>query len=92
LPAQLFEAGLAVVVLLGSTQVASRLRFDGALFLCALAGYAAGRWMLEPTRETVDRAGRWSLNRSISITLLALAATLFLFLWVSRSGAAFAKG
>ena len=92
LPAQLFEAGLAGVVLLGSVQVASRLRFDGALFLCALAAYAAGRWMLEPTRETVDRAGRWSLNRSISVALMALAATVFLFLWVSRIGAAPANG
>ena len=74
------------------TAVASRLRFDGALFLCALAAYAAGRWMLEPTRETVDRAGRWSLNRSISVALMALAATVFLFLWVSRIGAAPANG
>ena len=92
LPAQLFEAGLAVVVLLGSIQVAGRLRFDGALFLCALAAYAAGRWLLEPTRETIDRAGRWSLNRSISAALMALAAAVFLFLWVSRSGAAPANG
>jgi phosphatidylglycerol:prolipoprotein diacylglycerol transferase len=92
LPAQLFEAGLAVVVLLGSIQVASRLRFDGGLFLSALAAYAAGRWMLEPTRETVDRAGRWSLNRGISAALMALAAAVFLFLWVSRSGAAPVSG
>jgi len=88
LPAQLFEAGLALAVLFGCLQVADRLRFDGALFLSSLAAYAAGRWMLEPTRETVDRAGRWSLNRSLSAALGALAVTVLLFLWVSRSGAA----
>jgi prolipoprotein diacylglyceryltransferase len=86
LPAQLFEAGLAVLILLGSSQVASRLQFEGSLFLCSLAAYAAGRWMLEPARETIDRAGRWSLNRVISAALVVLAATVFLFLGVLRSG------
>lgn len=88
LPAQLFEAALAILVLLGSIQVARRFPFNGSVFLCSLTGYAAGRWMLEPARETIDRAGRWSLNRIISAALVVLAATAFLFLYVLRSGAA----
>jgi phosphatidylglycerol---prolipoprotein diacylglyceryl transferase len=84
LPAQLFEAGLAGGVLLGSIEIANRLPFEGSLFLSSLAGYAGGRWILEPTREIIDRAGRWSLNRIISAALLVIAATVFVFLWVLR--------
>jgi phosphatidylglycerol---prolipoprotein diacylglyceryl transferase len=88
LPAQLFEAGLAGVVLLVSVVMAGRLAFDGSLFFISLAGYGAGRWMLEPTRETIDRARGVSLNRVISAGLVVLATTAFLFLGILRSAAA----
>jgi phosphatidylglycerol:prolipoprotein diacylglycerol transferase len=91
LPAQLFEACLAALILPGSIQAANRIRLDGALFLCSLAAYAAGRWMLEPTRETIDRAGGWSLNRIVSAALVVVAATAVLSLWVAKGGAAAAS-
>jgi len=82
IPTRLLEAGLALLVLLGTAAIPRRLPFDGSLFLGALAAYAGGRWMLEPARETIDRIGRWSLNRMISASLFGLAASLFLFLWI----------
>jgi phosphatidylglycerol---prolipoprotein diacylglyceryl transferase len=90
LPAQAFEAGLAAALLLGSTRLSARLPFTGSLFLFALAGYGGGRWMLEPTRQTIDRAGRWSLNRIISAAFVVLATTAFLFMWTLQRAAAHA--
>ena len=83
LPSQLFEAGLAGLVLWGSIRVAGRLPFDGSLFFSSLASFGAGRWMLEPTRDTIDRIGGVSPNRVISAGLVALALTGFVWLLFS---------
>jgi phosphatidylglycerol---prolipoprotein diacylglyceryl transferase len=85
LPAQLFEAGLAALLLPVCLQAAEWLPVPGVLFFSALAGYASGRWMLEPTRETIDRVGQWSLHRMISAALVGLAATGFVCIWILRS-------
>jgi phosphatidylglycerol:prolipoprotein diacylglycerol transferase len=78
IPAQLLEAALALLILPGAYAVSRRFPFDGSLFLSSLVAYAAGRWTLEPVRDTIDRIGPWSLNRVISAGLVGLAATVFL--------------
>jgi phosphatidylglycerol:prolipoprotein diacylglycerol transferase len=88
LPTQLFEAGLAALLLLCSFMVSGRLPFEGSFFLCALAAYGGGRWMLETTRETIDRIGQWSLNRTISASFVVLATMVLLLKWILGSPAA----
>ncbi|HYW41782.1 MAG TPA: prolipoprotein diacylglyceryl transferase family protein [Bryobacteraceae bacterium] len=85
-PAQLLEAALACALLLGASLAWNRLPFDGALFLSALATYAAARWALEPIRETVDRIGPVSLNRAISASLVALSWVGLLLGWSHKRG------
>jgi phosphatidylglycerol:prolipoprotein diacylglycerol transferase len=80
LPTQLLEAGLAVVLLLGSVVVWSRLPFHGALFLCNLALFGIARCGLESTRETVDRIGRLRLDRTISVGLVTLSVASLMFI------------
>ena len=83
-PTQALEAGLAALLLAASGWLKDFLRFQGSLFLFALIAYGAGRWYLEPTRETVDRAGGMSLNRAISGALATLAAGSFVVVWLWR--------
>ncbi|HMD99138.1 MAG TPA: prolipoprotein diacylglyceryl transferase family protein [Terriglobia bacterium] len=73
IPAQILEAGLAAALLLGSMAAWNRLPGKGALFLGALAAYAAGRWWLESTKETIDRIGSLSLHRAISAALVVFS-------------------
>ena len=80
-PAQLLEAGLAVVVLTGSFAAQKWFPANGVLFLTALAGYGAARWWLESTRETIDRIGQLNLHRTISAALLVLSLTTLAILW-----------
>jgi len=86
-PAQPLEAGLAVVVLIGSFAAQKWFPADGVLFLTALAGYGAGRWWLESTRETIDRVGPLNLHRAISAALVALSlASLAIIWWHAPAG------
>jgi prolipoprotein diacylglyceryltransferase len=84
----LLEAGLAGLVLIASIRVNGVFPFHGSLFFTSLASYGTGRWLLEPTRETIDRIGRVSLNRMISAGLVVLAAMAFLLLHISQITAA----
>jgi phosphatidylglycerol:prolipoprotein diacylglycerol transferase len=86
LPSQLFEAGLAVVLLLGSVLAWDRLPFDGALFLGNVAAYALARWGLELTRESSDRVGGVRLSGAISVGLVLLSAGSFLVISLLGSG------
>jgi hypothetical protein len=81
-PTQLFEAALAVSILLGIVKVSARLPFEGSLFLSSAVVYGGGRWMLEANRETIDRVGKCSLNRMISAAVVVTAATVLLWLWI----------
>ena len=49
-PTQLLEVFLAVVLLCGATIASARTLHPGELFLSVLAGYAAGRLILQPLR------------------------------------------
>jgi phosphatidylglycerol---prolipoprotein diacylglyceryl transferase len=84
IPAQLLEAALAAVLLLGAVVVWNRLPFDGALFLFAVAAYGTGRWGLELTRETIDRVGPVSLNQALSAAFVAVSMASFLLGWLGR--------
>ncbi len=86
LPTQLLEAGLGAMLLLGSILAWNRLPFDGALFLLNVAGYGIGRWGLEVTRERMDRVGTVSLQRAISVGLVAVAIGTFLLIWLLGPG------
>jgi len=87
LPFPLFEACLAALTLAVAVQFLGK-AFGGTLFLASLAMYGTGRWMLEPTREKVDRVGGWSVHRMISAILVGLAVTTVLFLWALHSTSA----
>jgi phosphatidylglycerol:prolipoprotein diacylglycerol transferase len=71
LPFPFFEAGVAALTLALCIKL-----FDkspaGCLFLGALAMYASGRWLFEPTREKVDRLRGWSVHRMISVVLIVV--------------------
>jgi len=56
LPTQCMEAAWAGVLLAAAFALRSRAPFPGALFLCVLLGYGAGRLVLQWTRES-KRAG-----------------------------------
>ncbi len=86
LPFPLFEAGVAAVTLAVCIRHLGK-SSGGFLFLGALAMYASGRWLLEPTRENMDRVGGWSVHRIISALLIALAITGFLLIWMMQNAA-----
>jgi phosphatidylglycerol:prolipoprotein diacylglycerol transferase len=73
-PSQIIEAALAGTVLFLSLRAASGSRDAGTLFLSAVAGYGAGRWLLEPARDRVDRVRGVSVNRAVSASTAILAA------------------
>jgi phosphatidylglycerol:prolipoprotein diacylglycerol transferase len=84
LPFPLFEAGVAAVTLAVCIRYLGK-SSGGFIFLGALAMYASGRWLLEPTREKMDRVGGWSVHRIISAVLIALAITGFLLTWTMEN-------
>ncbi len=84
LPFPLFEVCVAAVTLTVCTEFLGKAS-GGCLFLGSLAMYASGRWLLEPTREKVDRVRGWSVHRIISTMLVALALTGILVIWALGS-------
>jgi prolipoprotein diacylglyceryltransferase len=55
--------------------------FHGSVFLYAVAGYGLGRFVLEATREDRAIVCGISINRSISVTLVAISAALLAVAW-----------
>jgi phosphatidylglycerol---prolipoprotein diacylglyceryl transferase len=80
-PAQLLEAGLAALILVGLLGLWKQFPFEGAGFLGALAAYAGGRWWLESAGEDIEVLGSISLHQTISVGLLAAAIASFWLLW-----------
>ncbi len=76
LPAQLFEAGFAAVLLLVALAVSRHAPRDGAIFLISTATYAVGRWLLESTREGVG--GLWHVTPSRALSAVLAFASLVL--------------
>jgi phosphatidylglycerol:prolipoprotein diacylglycerol transferase len=81
IPTQLLEAGLSMVVLALALAILPVLGGGGAVFLIATGAYAAGRAVLETTREEVMRVETVSVNRAISGALIAAAVVLLAALW-----------
>jgi phosphatidylglycerol---prolipoprotein diacylglyceryl transferase len=82
IPTQLLEAGLGAALLLAAAVAAPRMPFAGALFLTALAVYAAGRFFIDFARDAPRRQGltvgqRWSAG----FVLLSMAV-LVVATWV----------
>jgi phosphatidylglycerol---prolipoprotein diacylglyceryl transferase len=80
-PSQIFETVFAMLLLLAALAFWNRLPFPGAVFLFGLFSYAAGRWMLESCRETVDQVAGLSLHRAISAGLAACSLVGLFLLW-----------
>ncbi len=71
-PSQLLECGVAAGLLLGAAVWTDR-PFGGALFLSAVAIYAAVRLPLGATREKLDRMGRVDIYNVISVALVVVS-------------------
>jgi phosphatidylglycerol:prolipoprotein diacylglycerol transferase len=80
-PTQLLEAALAAVLLVAAAVLWARDTFSGSVFLSALGGYAAGRFLLQTTRARrkryagIDAAQAFSLLFAVtSVIVLAVLA------------------
>jgi phosphatidylglycerol:prolipoprotein diacylglycerol transferase len=82
IPAQLLEAGVAVVILVAVTAAWDHRVFPGAVFLWGVAAYSLARVFLETTRETVDRIAGVSANQAIALALAALSLAAFTVVWL----------
>jgi phosphatidylglycerol:prolipoprotein diacylglycerol transferase len=80
MPTQVLEIGWGLVLLVAAVAAWPWRPFPGALFLSALAGYAVGRFALQPTRAGRRRAGPFDLPGAISAALAVLALTGLLLL------------
>lgn len=88
LPTQLFEAGVAVALLVASFVVWNHLPFEGALFLMNLAAYGVARGVLESMRDTTRRSADSTVNRTLALGLSALALVIFLVAAQSQAATA----
>lgn len=77
IPTQLLEAGWAVILLVGAAFYMPRAPFAGAVFLFALVGYSAGRFLFESLRDEQDRVGRYAVHQIISLGLACIAVSVF---------------
>ncbi|MDX6449414.1 MAG: phosphatidylglycerol---prolipoprotein diacylglyceryl transferase [Gaiellaceae bacterium] len=80
IPTSVLEAALACVLLAGAVALHSRVPFDGALFLGALAAYATGRFALDFTR--VEPRRRPTVAQATSVCAL-LGTLLVLAVWLN---------
>jgi phosphatidylglycerol:prolipoprotein diacylglycerol transferase len=80
-PTQLLEAGWSAAVLVLALAARSHLSFQGALFAAVVAGYAAGRLVLELTRESANPKRTIYVNVAFSGMLLIAACTALIYGW-----------
>jgi prolipoprotein diacylglyceryltransferase len=78
IPTQLLEAGWAVLVLVGAAIALATRSSPGSIFLGVLAAYAAGRLLLEPTRQTAGTGGSRA-NMLLSAALMLGAGLALAF-------------
>ncbi len=84
IPTQCLEAGWAAVLLVSAITVWRWLPFPGALILLVTAGYAAGRLVLESTREPHPGATRFTIHHAISVALIVLSLATLTVCWASK--------
>lgn len=82
-PTQCLEGLWAAVLLVSGLSVWGRLPFAGALFLLVVAGYAAGRMVLESLREPKAGAGanRFTLHHALSAMMMLLSLAVLTARW-----------
>jgi len=78
-PTQLLESGWAAIVLTVVLNLRTSFAHPGTLFATVVAAYAAGRLVMEPTRESANRARTTYLNIGFSVALLAMAGALLMY-------------
>ena len=81
IPTQCLEALWAAVLLFSAAAVWRWLPFPGALFLLVTAGYAAGRLVLESTREPRPGASAFTIHHGISVVMMVLSLTALSVRW-----------
>ena len=81
LPTQCLEAGWAAALLALAVEIRPKLPFPGALFWIVVAGYAAGRLVLEGTRESRPGARTFTIHHGLSAGLILLSAIALAFGW-----------
>jgi prolipoprotein diacylglyceryltransferase len=81
LPTQYMEAVWAAVLLIFALFARPRLHAPGALFWSVAGAYAAGRLVLESTREPRPGARRFTIHHGISVGLILLALGALRFGW-----------
>jgi prolipoprotein diacylglyceryl transferase len=81
IPTQLMEMAFALLLFSAALALRDAAPFPGAIFCLVLAGYAAGRWVLESMRD--DETGGWDkMTMQATSALLVLAALIGLaFIW-----------
>lgn len=72
-PTQMLEAGWAALILVACVALGPGALRPGALFAGVVAAYAAGRLVLEPTRESARPERERRVNMAFSALLLAVA-------------------
>jgi phosphatidylglycerol:prolipoprotein diacylglycerol transferase len=85
IPAQLLEAGWALVVLIAAVGLWKHVPFPGALFLSVVAGYGISRVVLQGMREEQDSLGRLDIQQAVCAGLLALSLIGLLALWLGQA-------
>jgi prolipoprotein diacylglyceryltransferase len=78
IPSQLLDMSLCLFLLLAAVTLWPSRAFPGAIALTVLAGYGAGRLVLEATREERSDTGKLNIHRALSasIAVMALAALI----------------
>ena len=82
LPTQCMEAIWAAGLLALAIEIRPRLLSPGALFWIVVAGYAAGRLVLESTRESRPGTRRFTIHHGLSAALILISATALAFGWL----------
>ncbi len=73
IPNQLLDVAWTIALLVVATFALGRMPFPGALFLLLLAGYAAGRFALDFTREGVRSLGPLTVTQCFSAGCVVLS-------------------
>jgi phosphatidylglycerol---prolipoprotein diacylglyceryl transferase len=81
IPTQCLEAGWAAVLLIAATLLWRRMPFPGALFLLVSAGYAAGRLLLESTRDYGPGARKFTIHHAISAAMIMFSFVVLTVRW-----------
>jgi phosphatidylglycerol:prolipoprotein diacylglycerol transferase len=81
IPTQLLEAGWGLFLLSGAVGLWKHAPVPGALFLFTVAGYGAGRIVLQQLREQQERLGALNIQQGLCVGMIGLSLIGLLLLW-----------